>query len=658
MRTQSLFELWYGRDEPPRQKRILTAGPIAVQLDGGDLRYVRLGDLEVVRRVYIGVRDLNWNTIAGELTNMHIEQGGDSFKVQFEANHRQKDIDFSWKGTIIGSADGTISYEMDGIAQREFRYAKIGICIHHPIQGMAGRPFTGQTPDGPIGGTLPLTIGPQIHLDDGTDLPLFDPVESLGIDFGEGIRAQFDFEGDLFEMEDQRNWTDASFKTSSTPYSLGYVHEAQAGKRIRQRVVIRVAGTPTSRKEQPGSLRIELGDPIGRRLPDIGLGMASHGGNLSPREVESLRRLQLNHLRADLHLRESGYRSELTRALDACQAINCGLELALFLDEEHIDELDELASLLSASSIPVHRVLVFHEREEVTKGSWVRLVRERLGPVLTNTAFAGGTNIYFNDINRHRPEIEAMDAMDAVSYSINPQIHAFDEASLVEALAGQTETVKSARVFCGNLPLIISPVTLKPRFNAVATQPEDSVTSDKLPDQVDVRQMSLFGAVWTLGSIKNLAERGVGSITYYETTGWRGVMETEAGSPLPDKFPSRAGDIFPIYHVLRDVGEWPSGELLGARSSDPLSAEALVIRVDDATYMLVANMTPTQKQVTVGPLGMERASVRLLDAESAPKAMRDPETFRSMTQPLPINGGELELGLPPFALAWIGMVQS
>jgi len=167
--------------------------------------------------------------------------------------------------------------------------------------------------------------------------------------------------------------------------------------------------------------------------------------------------------------------------------------------------------------------------------------------------------------------------------------------------------------------------------------------------------MSLFGAVWTLGSIKNLAESGVGSITYYETTGWRGVMETEAGSSLPDKFPSRAGDIFPIHHVLRDVGEWPSGELLGARSSDPLSAEALVIRVDDATYMLVANMTPTQKQVTVGPLGMERASVRLLDAESAPKAMRDPETFRSTTQPLPINGGELELELPPFALAWIGM---
>src|SRR5258708_1876208 len=110
----------------------------------------------MMRRVYIGVRDLNWNTIAGELTNMHIEQGSDSFKVQFEANHRQKDIDFSWKGTIVGSTDGTISYEMDGTAQREFRYAKIGICIHHPIQGTAGPAFSAATPDVPLRRTLSL----------------------------------------------------------------------------------------------------------------------------------------------------------------------------------------------------------------------------------------------------------------------------------------------------------------------------------------------------------------------------------------------------------------------------------------------------------------------------------------------------------------------
>ncbi len=70
----------------------------------------------------------------------------------------------------------------------------------------------------------------------------------------------------------------------------------------------------------------------------------------------------------------------------------------------------------------------------------------------------------------------------------------------------------------------------------------------ELPPQVDVRQMSLFGACWTAGSFKYLAEAGTQSITFYETTGWRGVMETEAGSPLPELFRSLPGTVFPMYH--------------------------------------------------------------------------------------------------------------
>ena len=37
--------------------------------------------------------------------------------------------------------------------------------------------------------------------------------------------------------------------------------------------------------------------------------------------------------------------------------------------------------------------------------------------------------------------------MDFVNYSINPQVHAFDNLSLAETLSAQAETVKSARNF-------------------------------------------------------------------------------------------------------------------------------------------------------------------------------------------------------------------
>src|SRR2546421_1852947 len=94
----------------------------------------------------------------------------------------------------------------------------------------------------------------------------------------------------------------------------------------------------------------------------------------------------------------------------------------------------------------------------------------------------------------------------------------------------QGETVKSARAFAVNRPLVVSPITLKRRYNAHATVAEAEQAPDELPDAIDLRQMSLFGAVWTAGSIKYLAESGAASLTYYETAGWRGLMERETGS--------------------------------------------------------------------------------------------------------------------------------
>jgi len=99
--------------------------------------------------------------------------------------------------------------------------------------------------------------------------------------------------------------------------------------------------------------------------------------------------------------------------------------------------------------------------------------------------------------------------------------------------------------------------------------------------QVDPRQMSLFGAGWTAGSVKYLCESGAASLTYYETSGWRGVIELESGAPLPERFRSLPGGVFPLYHVLADVGEFAGGEVIPSESSEPLRVEGLVLQPGD-----------------------------------------------------------------------------
>ena len=243
--------------------------------------------------------------------------------------------------------------------------------------------------------------------------------------------------------------------------------------------------------------------------------------------------------------------------------------------------------------------------------------------------------------------------MDLVGYSINPQVHAFDNLSLIETLAAQAETVKSSRRLFNNKPIAVTPVTLQMRFNPNTTAPESELESGQLPSQVDVRQMSLFGAGWTVGSLKYLCESETHSLTYYETTGWRGVMETEYGSPMPEKFYSLRGAVFPLYHVFADIGEFAGGKIMTTSSSNPLKITGLAIHKKGRTRVILANLVSEIQQLTVHNLSGS-VYIRHLNESNVEQAMQSPETFRAQTilKQLTVKGS-IKLELLPYALVCI-----
>ncbi len=142
----------------------------------------------------------------------------------------------------------------------------------HPA-GFAGAPVVLGTDDGELTETLPRLIEPQWEYD-GVLQGLFRPFTSLRVDLPGGIAVGHTFTGELFEMEDQRNWGDGSFKTYSTPQALGIPHRAEAGTRFLQRVVVRVAGAERApaAPDPAAPVGLHVGTGTGRRLPAIGLG--------------------------------------------------------------------------------------------------------------------------------------------------------------------------------------------------------------------------------------------------------------------------------------------------------------------------------------------------------------------------------------------------
>ena len=646
MVTLSRFQLWHGRNAPPVERRELRAGRLTALLEEGDLRYIQVDGVEVVRRIYVAVRDEVWNTIPASYSDVSYDIAPDHFTVRLRAHHQYQSIDVDWDGTITGTADGTIRYAMDAVANGAFRYCKIGFNIHHPPQE-AGRPYRARGPEGPSSGVLPELVEPQRN-DNGRLTALFPPYDALEIDHDGGLTVRFAFEGDLFEMQDHRNWTDGNYKSYGTPLSIPWPMDARSGERFHQVVSVSVAGKPARPVAAPEA-RLDLGRSTGQSLPTIGFGMASHGGSLSAREADQLRMLRPDHVRVDLYLAES-WQKELTRGIETARALGAQLELALFLTDEAEAQLAALAKELASARPPVARVLVFYggkafsTGQGATPGRFVRLAKEGLKTAVGAAPFIGGTNQFFAEINRGRPEVEAMDG---VVYSVNPQVHACDDESLVENLEAQVATVETTRSFSGDRTITVSPITLAARNGPYPAGPPEP---GGLPPQVDVRQASLLGAGWTAVSVKYLAQSRVASITYYETSGWRGVVEVDAGSAMRERFPSSPKVVFPMYHVFRDLADLRAGQLVEATATEPLLVDGLALRTNGTTHVLLANLTPRPQTATVGPFQAGKVRVRQLTDETAPQAMAEPERFRASGTVTPVRDGRLSLELPPYAV--------
>src|SRR3989442_533574 len=114
--------LYYGSHEELPKPLELRAGMLTMIFEPhtGLLRYIRLGDHELVRCIYGVVRDENWTTIPWQISDLKSEIGKETFQVSFNATCRLNVVDYFWHGEITGEAGGRIIYTFDGVARSTF----------------------------------------------------------------------------------------------------------------------------------------------------------------------------------------------------------------------------------------------------------------------------------------------------------------------------------------------------------------------------------------------------------------------------------------------------------------------------------------------------------------------------------------------------------
>jgi hypothetical protein len=638
--------LLYGQEELPPKALPLNAGPLTMvfEPDNAFLRYIRLGDHEIVRNIYVVVRDQSWNTIAWKVTNLKNDVREDSFDLTFDVECQEREVHYVWKGAVIGDAQGNVSFIFDGEARSSFRRNRIGICVLHPVLECAGKAITLEHTDGNREQTaFPKQIAPWQPLRD---------VRAIIQEVATGVRAEIRFEGEVFETEDQRNYGDSSFKTYSTPQDLPKPVEVKPGDRVHHHVTISLIN-PEQKKVLPvvqgrgAQLSISTTPVLAK--PALGVRMARHGQPLSEMEAERICALRLAHLRADVTL-AGEWRNELQAASTQANQLRLPLQCALHLGANPEAELAELTRELESIRLRVSLWIIYQHGHGMVPPEVVQMARQKLSAAGDQILVAAGATPFFTEFNRHRPPA---DSAALPCYPNNPQVHLTDARTMVENISDIVETVESVKLISPQ-QVVISPITLKP-WHKVPRGPDD-LSSGRLPGDVDPRQMSLFGAAWTLAHLSRLAlSTHVHSATYFETTGWRGLIETASDSALPAKFHSIPGAVFPVYHVFAAIAD--HNRVCPTLSTHPLQVEGLtLLDAQNKKRILVANLLAEEQEIKI-KTGTCQARVLHLNSGNAEGAMRTPEEFRQQPGDTVASvSGKIELTMAPYEIVRVDIL--
>lgn len=547
----------------------------------GAVRRIMCGSTEILRMVFSAVRDRNWGTLEPQVLSEKIEQDHSGFRVETTIAYTRNEIRFRAFYRVTGSGR-ELTLEMWGEALSTFLKNRIGFCVLHPIRECAGKTFTITSPGGKrYKSQFPLQIAPH------------QPAKNIRVlewNPSGDIQAKVEMEGDIFEMEDQRNWTDASYKTYCTPLDLPFPVEIRKGEKIRQKVTLSFTGGEKAENGQQDFIRVKINKDRVCSLPATGLQATSRKEPLSAAEARLLKRLNLSHLRGEIRLWEAGWPEKWDRLAAEAKALQLPLFLVLYLTAANSGELDTFVKAAGKSRVKVQYLMVLNENHTSSRET-DDMAMPRLKKLFPQVLTGAGVNAYFAELNRMRPSGEGHSF---ATFTISPQVHATDNLSLLENLESLTFVADSARKIYEGMPLFVSPVTLRQRFNVVSTGDEPETPQGELPPQVDVRQPATFCAGWTAVCLRNLAFSGIRLVTFFETAGWRGILQGDYPPPLPEKFGAAANTLFPAYHALKAIRK--AQRLQHLESADPLSVDGLAFN-DGQDKMILVNFTDGPREV-------------------------------------------------------------
>lgn len=544
-----------------------------VRRRGDELADIAFRGRPVLRSVRLAVRDRDWNTLPLQVDAVREDDGCLALEV------RAGDDAGGVAGELVARADGDrLEISIDLACTAAFETNRTGLVVLHPPQ-LSGRGLTVEHPDGSAEVTrFPRGIRPH---QPATAIAALSWTSDAG-----PVRAAF--AGDTFEMEDQRNWTDASFKTYSRPLALPFPYRLRRGDRVHQSLTLdRTGDLPPEPVPRPDAIELRLEG----RVPSFGVAAstapeAADGGAHRPPPA--------SWVLVELDLASPAWPAALARA----QRAGLPLDVRFIVDEEHPDALRD--GVRALAGVAVRRVTAFRARgpaRHVSDVETVAALRAALADARRSVPVAGGVRTHFTELHREHHRLPV--GLDGIGFAITPLFHDVSTAQLIESVAMQRIVAEQAVRLADGVPLDVGPIGLLPHVNAVATTPEPRPRHADLRDGygpalrgvADERQDAAELGAWTVASAAALSVPGVRSLSYFEEWGPRGIRH-EDGTDRPVAAAAAALADLAGHPAL--VGDSPDGRVWALGALTPEGPVILVANLGEHPRTLSVE-TPTTR---------------------------------------------------------------
>jgi D-apionolactonase len=643
----------FGTEVPEPKVKTLRAGALSAVFDNGALRYIKLGETEVLRAIAFLVRDENWGTFTPEISNLKIKQGKSDFRVTYDARCKDAKRALTYRAVISCGADGALRFDAVGFPETDFLTNRTGFIVLHPLTGVAGYPVEVEHVDKrTVKDKFPAIINP---------IQPFFGIRSLRHKVANGIFATCRMEGDTFEMEDHRNWTDSSFKTYVRPLAEPWPYTLRKGVEIKQSVSLIFSGKLPRAKAAGRARPIEITlGKAGGALPAIGVAVPEGEADAAFANASLVAQSGARHLVCEADGRKGGLSGTLGVYQRLGKATNADVILEIILPgaQSPTTEFAPIAEAVKRNGLIPAAISVSPAMDlrgvlpgsKGPDGPTLAEIYRAARAAFPGVRLGGGTFAFFTELNRKRPPT---DNLDFVTHTTCPIVHAADDVSVMETLEALPYVVQSAKAFINGKTYCIGPSSIPARLNPYGASTASNPNNGRVClSDMDPRQRGLYGAAWTLGYVASLAGGGLSAITLGAATGPAGMIYRRTNYAQPYFDEAGAPAVYPLYHVVAGLAAASGSKVTAARSAAPGKVAALAVRSKSGPTLWLANLTgETQTAKVSGFTGA--AQLHMLDEGSFGAATKDAGWLSKGGKALKKVGS---VALAPYAVARIAAV--